>query len=75
MGKIKFRNDDKYKGLFKDGRPSKYGEMRYQTSLEGMNGDLESGDYKGEWKGGKRHGEGVMKWDDGSVFEGTWSVD
>ncbi len=54
LGKIKYKNDDKYKGLFKDGRPSKYGELRYQMSLEGMNGDLEGGDYKGEWKCGKR---------------------
>ena len=44
-------------------------------SLEGMNGELEGGDYRGEWKGGKRHGKGVLKWDDGSVFEGTWNAD
>jgi len=47
MGKIKYRNDDKFKGIFKDGRPSVYGEIRYNLSLEGMNGDIESGEYKG----------------------------
>eukprot|EP00347_Sterkiella_histriomuscorum_P020141 403338954 len=75
MAKVKYKNDDKYKGLFNDGRPSKYGEMRYQMSLEGMNGELEGGDYRGEWKGGKRHGKGTMKWDDGSIFEGLWQAD
>ena len=40
-----------------------------------MNGELEGGDYKGEFKGGKRHGKGIMRWDDGTVFEGTWVAD
>jgi len=35
MGKIKYKNEDKYKGLFNDGRPSKYGELKYVNSLEG----------------------------------------
>ena len=47
MGKIKYKNEDKYKGVFKDGRPSKYGEMKYQMSLEGFNGELEGGEYRG----------------------------
>jgi hypothetical protein len=75
MGKIKYRNEDKYKGGFKDGRPSGFGELRYLNTLEGMNNELESGDYKGEWKCGKRHGKGTMKWDDGSSFEGIWNAD
>lgn len=49
--------------------------MRYQMSLEGMNGELEGGDYNGEWKAGKRHGKGVLKWDDGSIYEGLWNAD
>ena len=56
MGKIKYCNDDKYKGLFKDGRPSKFGEIRYQMSLETMSNEYESGEFKGQFKGGKRHG-------------------
>lgn len=47
MGKIKYKNEDKFKGNFKDGRASSYGELRYQNSLEGMNGELEGGDFKG----------------------------
>ena len=75
MGKIKFKNEDKFKGYFKDGRPSKTGEIRYVLSIMGPNGDLEGGEYKGEFKCGKRHGMGTMKWDDGTVFEGEWQAD
>ena len=27
------------------------------------------------WKCGKRHGEGILKWDDGSYFSGLWNAD
>jgi len=76
MGKIKFKNEDKYKGYFNDGRPSKHGELRYTMSLCGANnGEFEGGEYKGEFKGGKRHGHGVLRWDDGTVYEGEWQAD
>ena len=70
MGKIKFKNDDKYKGRFCDGRPSKYGELKYMMSIEGAlpAEPLEGGEYKGEFKSGRRHGRGIMRWEDGSVF-------
>ena len=35
MGKIKYHNDDKFKGYFNDGRPSKQGELRYMLSIVG----------------------------------------
>ena len=79
MGKIKFKNEDKYKGYFKDGRPSKHGELKYQLSIlggpQGTSDYFESGEYFGEFKSGKRHGRGVMKWDDGTVYEGQWYAD
>lgn len=56
MGKIKFKNEDKYKGYFNDGRPSKHGELKYAFSLNSVGGETEGGEYKGEFKGGKRHG-------------------
>ena len=28
--------------------------------------------YNGQWKGGMRHGSGVMKWVDGAYYEGDW---
>jgi hypothetical protein len=58
MGKIKFKNDDKYKGYFNDGKPSKRGELKYNLSITGLNGELEGGEYIGEFKLGKRHGRG-----------------
>jgi hypothetical protein len=56
MGKIKFKNNDKYKGYFNDGRPSKHGELKYNLSLMGQNGEFEGGEYAGQFKYGKRHG-------------------
>lgn len=75
MGKIKFKNEDKYKGYFNDGRPSKHGELRYLLSLCGPNGELEGGEYRGEFKCGKRHGHGILRWDDGTIFDGEWQAD
>ena len=31
--------------------------------------------YKGEWKGGKKHGRGIYMWPDGSMYEGEWEED
>jgi len=32
----------------------------------------ESGEYEGTWMNNKREGYGVMRWRDGTYFEGTW---
>lgn len=75
MGKVHFSNEDKYKGHFNDGRPSKHGEIKYHLSIVSPSGELEGGEYLGNFKNGKRHGRGVMKWEDGSIFEGEWASD
>jgi hypothetical protein len=36
---------------------------------------LESGEYKGIFKAGKRHGHGILKFEDGTYYEGKWVVD
>ena len=36
--------------------------MRYGTG----------GEYRGDWKGGKRDGSGTMKWSNGDTYTGTW---
>lgn len=30
--------------------------------------------YIGEWKGGFRHGRGVMQWADGAYYDGEWEL-
>lgn len=30
--------------------------------------------YVGQWKGGLRHGKGVMTWPDGAVYDGNWNL-
>ena len=70
-----FKNEDKYKGEFKDGRPCGMGEMKYAHSILGPNGDGKPATYTGQFKAGKRHGSGAIAWDDGCYFEGTWKQD
>jgi hypothetical protein len=48
--------------------------MRYFSSLDSAQGDIETAEYKGMWKSGKRHGQGVLKWDDDSYFDGIWNA-
>ena len=47
--------------------------MTYVTSSEENPSD--TGEYKGNWKRDKRHGKGVMKYNNGSIFEGRWMND
>lgn len=76
MGSTLYKNGDKYKGNFKDGRPSGFGIMQYLSSIPATNGcDHENATYKGMWKSGKREGQGTMKWTDGSTFVGYWKND
>eukprot|EP00349_Pseudokeronopsis_sp_Brazil_P007545 CAMPEP_0202966226 /NCGR_PEP_ID=MMETSP1396-20130829/10556_1 /ASSEMBLY_ACC=CAM_ASM_000872 /TAXON_ID= /ORGANISM="Pseudokeronopsis sp., Strain Brazil" /LENGTH=410 /DNA_ID=CAMNT_0049689845 /DNA_START=508 /DNA_END=1740 /DNA_ORIENTATION=- len=72
-GKVKYFNEDRFKGCFKDGHPSGYGEMKYLMSLVVGGGEFDSGEYRGQWKAGKRHGQGLIKFEDGSWFDGLWT--
>lgn len=38
------------------------------TAVRLKNGSI----YSGEWLAGKRHGKGMLVWDDGSKYEGDW---
>ena len=68
---INFKNGDKFRGTFKDGRPSGFGVMKYNYSLPGLNGnEFEEATYEGNWSAGKRDGHGVISWIDGSQFSG-----
>lgn len=62
-----YKNGDKYKGMFKDGRPCGQGTMKYNYSIPGLMGsDHEEATYEGQFKAGKREGQGIMTWADGS---------
>jgi hypothetical protein len=52
--------------------------MKYVGSLPGPSGgvgDYEEATYDGDWKAGRRDGQGVMRWADGSCYRGTWRND
>lgn len=51
--------------------------MKYNYSLPNPgSSEYEEAEYKGEFKAGKRHGEGTMTWiNDGSNYKGIWSND
>lgn len=74
MGKAKYKNGDRYKGEFKDGRQSGKGKFVYKN-LKTQSGDKMNATYEGSWKAGKRHGKGIMQWGDGSEFHGDWIND
>jgi len=74
---VTFANGDKFLGVFKDGRPNGEGEMTYKNSIPGSTPgvEYEIAQYKGNFRNGKREGQGKMIWDGGSVFEGIWKND
>lgn len=47
LGLINYKNGDKYRGQFKDGRPCGFGTLKYLNSLIGSNGINEEATYEG----------------------------
>lgn len=74
FAEIKFKHGGNFRGEFKAGRINGHGECKYMN-LESGSSAPDSGVYEGEWKRGKRQGHGIMKWRDGSEFEGFWLRD
>jgi len=52
-----------YAGEFKDGLPHGQGEWKAPEGAES---------FLGEWKRGKKHGFGLMKFSNGDMYEGDW---
>lgn len=76
LGVINYKNGDKFRGQFKDGRPCGFGTMKYNYSLPGnLGNEFEEATYEGSWKAGKREGPGTITWVDGSQFFGEWKND
>lgn len=74
---VQFNNGEKFKGIYKDGRPNGKGEVFYKNSIKScMSGvEYEQAKYKGNFVNGKREGFGKLVWQDGSCFEGQWKND
>lgn len=50
--------------------------MKYNYSIIGSNGsEVEEATYEGQWKAGKREGQGKLTWGDESSFTGIWKND
>ncbi len=57
LGICNFKNGDKFRGNFKDGRFCGFGTLKYAYSLPGSNGsDFDEATYEGMFKAGKREG-------------------
>ena len=75
MTEVNYKNGDKFRGTFKDGRANGYGIMKYNYSVPGIGQEFEEAEYKGYFKAGKRDGFGTMTWSDGAVYKGIWKND
>ena len=75
LSEVNYKNGDKFRGTFKDGRANGYGTIKYNYSLPGLGQELEEAEYKGNFKAGKRDGFGTITWGDGSYFKGVWKND
>lgn len=65
-----------YYGNFLDGKKSGYGKMTYTDVEHQCEWFPETeGEYIGEWKDDKRHGQGTMKWINGTKYEGKYNND
>mmetsp|Transcript_3058 Transcript_3058/g.4721 ORF Transcript_3058/g.4721 Transcript_3058/m.4721 type:complete len:636 (+) Transcript_3058:1017-2924(+) len=65
-----------YVGNFSNGKREGWGQMVYrdpQGVCEWFN--EKEGEYLGFWKDDKRHGKGIMHWNEGSKYEGRFSND
>lgn len=50
--------------------------MKYNYSLPGsMGAEFEEATYEGSFKAGKREGQGVITWADGTCYSGLWKND
>ena len=49
-------------GIYEKNAPIQQKQYKYKTGAI----------YNGQWKGGLRHGSGIMTWADGARYEGEW---
>lgn len=74
--KVKQLNFDKKTKYFKadENKETLAGTYSQASPIEKRTHTYKTGAvYSGDWKGGLRHGHGLMKWADGAVYEGEWA--
>jgi len=50
LSEVNYKNGDKFRGMFKDGRANGYGQIKYNYSLPGRNAsEREEAEYKGNF--------------------------
>ena len=49
--------------------------MYYHHGLQNYHGGEEEAEYIGQFKAGRREGQGKIMWKDGSYYTGTWRYD
>ena len=69
-GEIKYKNGNTYQGRLKGSLRHGYGKMSFE-SAQIIDGIYEVGEYMGQWKRDKRHGNGTM-FSNGTKFFGVW---
>eukprot|EP00904_Undaria_pinnatifida_P008783 jgi/Undpi1/5034/HiC_scaffold_19.g08386.m1 len=68
-GRYIFANGDVYDGDFQRGQACGQGVYRY-AKTGGDAGDC----YVGGWEADRRHGKGILRWANGSRYEGYWKA-
>ena len=75
-GRMEWRDRaEVYTGNWCEGVQNGYGEMLWETDLVNSAQFPDKNHYIGEWRGGRRHGTGVMYYATGAVYSGNWTAD
>jgi hypothetical protein len=69
---VRYANGDTFDGAYRDGKKCGHGVQDYFKLADTSQGGEESGTYTGMWKCDQRSGQGVLRWSDGSSYEGEW---
>ena len=75
-GRMEWRaRTEVYTGNWCEGVQNGYGEMLWETDLVNSAQFPNKNRYIGEWRGGRRHGTGIMYYATGAVYSGSWTAD
>ena len=76
VGKMTYKDGQVREGIWNDGEIVYEGQLNEQGEPDGTGTSFHRETYDGDWRNGKRHGEGTAKMIDGSVsYKGGWKND